>query len=199
LSAILLALPQPIIRLLFQRGAFNDQSTYLVTTALIYLVPSIIFYMARDLITRIYFAFHDSKTPFYIAIAAIFIKAFLDWLFVVVIPLGVAGISLATSLITIFNLLLLAFFLRPKLGLMGFHNLTKPVLLMIIAAGGAFFGAKYTFAFLQHYLPSMSLIPLAFKILIAATISGAIYLITSYLFKLDETNLLLEKLKLVKD
>ena len=45
----------------------------------------------------------------------------------------------------------------------------------------------------------MSLIPLAFKILIAATISGAIYLITSYLFKLDETNLLLEKLKLVKD
>ena len=138
LSAILLALPQPIIRLLFQRGAFNDQSTYLVTTALIYLVPSIIFYMARDLITRIYFAFHDSKTPFYIAIAAIFIKAFLDWLFVVVIPLGVAGISLATSLITIFNLLLLAFFLRPKLGLMGFHNLTKPVLLMIIAAGGAF-------------------------------------------------------------
>jgi putative peptidoglycan lipid II flippase len=198
LSAILLALPEPIIRLLFQRGAFNAQSTYLVSTALIYLVPSIIFYMARDLITRVYFAFQDSKTPFYIAMVAIFIKAFLDWLFVIVIPLGVAGISLATSLITIFNLVLLAYFLRPKLGLMGFTGLLKPVSIMILAATVTYFCTKYGFAILQYYYANMSVIPLAFKIFISATVGGALYIAIAYMCKLDETRLLSQKLRLAK-
>jgi len=198
LSAILLALPEPIIRLLFQRGAFNAESTYLVTTALIYLVPSIIFYMARDLITRVYFAFQDSKTPFYIAMVAMFVKAFLDWLFVIAIPLGVAGISLATSLITVFNLFLLAYFLRPKLGLMGFSSLLKPVSIMVIAAAVTYACARYGFAIMQHYFASMSLLPLAFKIFSSATISGALYIGLAYICKLDEAKLLSQKLRLAK-
>ncbi len=198
LSAILLALPEPIIRLLFQRGAFNAQSTYLVTTALIYLVPSIIFYMARDLITRVYFAFQDSKTPFYVAMAAIFVKAFLDWLFVMAIPMGVAGISIATSLITVFNLILLAYFLRPKLGLMGFRSLLKPVCIMVLASAITYFCAKYGFALMQQYFASMSLIALTVKIFIAATIGSAFYFAIAYLFKLDETKLLSQKLRLAK-
>jgi putative peptidoglycan lipid II flippase len=196
MSAILLALPEPIIKLLFQRGAFNEQSTILVTTALIYLVPSIIFYMARDLITRVYFAFKDSKTPFYVAMLAIFLKAFLDWLFVIAIPLGVAGISLATSLITVFNLILLSYLLRPKLGLMGFSNLLKPVLIMISAATVTYFSAKYGFAVMQSYFSSTSLVPLAIKIFIAATVGGVLYLVVAYIFKLDETKLLQQKLGL---
>ncbi len=198
LSAILLALPEPIIRLLFQRGAFNAQSTYLVATSLIYLVPSIVFYMARDLITRVYFAFQDSKTPFYVAMAAIFIKAFLDWLFVIVIPMGVAGISLATSLITIFNLVLLAYFLRPKLGLMGFSNLIKPVLIMCAAAVMTYLSAKYGFVIMQHYFSSMALVPLAVKISVSAGTSCLVYFLITYLFNLAETRLLLQRMRLTK-
>ncbi len=198
LSAILLALPEPIIRLLFQRGAFNAQSTYLVATALIYLVPSIIFYMARDLITRVYFAFHDSKTPFYVAMAAIFIKAFLDWLFVIKIPLGVAGISLATSLITVFNLVLLAYLLRPKIGLLGFSKLIRPTSIMLVATLAAYLLAKIGFEIMQVYFASMSLIPLAIKIFIAATVSGIIYFAVTYLLEIDEAKLLTQRLKLTK-
>lgn len=198
LCAILLALPEPIIRLLFQRGAFNAQSTYLVATALIYLVPSIVFYMARDLITRVYFAFQDSKTPFYVAILAIFIKAFLDWLLVIAIPMGVAGISLSTSLITVFNLFLLSQLLRPKLGLMGFSKLIKPVLIMLGATVLTYFSVKYSFDAIQYYFPSMSLIPLALKIFVSSTTGGALYIIFAYIFKLSETKLLQEKLGLLK-
>ncbi len=198
LSAIMLALPEPIIKLLFQRGAFNAQSTHLVATALIYLVPSIIFYMARDLITRVYFAFQDSKTPFYIAMVAIFVKALLDWLFVVVIPLGVAGISLATSIITVFNLVLLTYFLRPKLGSMGFTRLINPVLGMTMAAIATYIIAKYGFAIMQHYFPSMTLIPLSLKIFISATASGSIYFAFTYFGKLDEAKMLWQRLRPTK-
>jgi len=194
MTAILLALPQPIIRLLFQRGAFNAQSTALVTAALIYLVPSIIFYMARDLITRVYFAFHDSRTPFYVAMAAIFVKIFLDWLLVVAFPLGVAGISISTSLITVFNLFLLTFLLRPKLGLMGFSKMFKPVSIMIAAGVLCYCLTAMSYMSMQTHFTSMSLIPLALKIFLAAAFGGIVYFIVTHFFHIDEAKLLWQKL-----
>lgn len=195
MTAILLALPQPIIRLLFQRGAFNSQSTELVTAALIYLVPSIIFYMARDLITRIYFAFHDSRTPFYVAMVAIFVKVFLDWLLVVVFPLGVAGISISTSLITVFNLFLLSFLLRPKLGLMGFTKMLKPVSIMMAGSALCYLLTIYSYALMQTHFASMSLIPLALKIFVASAFGGIVYLAVAHFLQIDEAKLLWQKLK----
>ncbi len=196
LTAIMLALPEPIIRLLFQRGAFNAQSTSLVTAALIYLVPSIAFYMARDLITRVYFAFHDSRTPFYVAMAAILIKVFLDWLLVIVFPLGVAGISIATSLITVFNLCVLTYFLRPKVGLMGFTKLAKPMLVMITAGLIAYALVSISFFAMHTYFASMSLIPLAFKIFFATILGSIVYFAFTYFCRIDEPRLLWQRLKL---
>lgn len=196
LTGILLALPEPIIKLLFQRGAFNTQSTNLVTAALIYLVPSIAFYIARDLITRVYFAFHDSRTPFYIAMIAIFVKIFLDWLLVIVFPMGVAGISIATSLITVFNLCLLTYCLRPKLGLMGFSRLVRPVLVMITAAVVSCWLINSSFFIMQTHFASMALIPLALKVFLAAIIGSVVYFGSTYYWHIDEARLLWQRLKL---
>lgn len=134
LTAILMAIPSPIIQMLFQRGNFNSESTLLVTSALIFLTPSIFFYVARDLMTRVFYAFQDSNTPYRVAIIAILVKAGLDYVFVCQMNMGVSGISLATTLITLMNLLLLTFFLKQKLGLLGFHKLIRPVGIMSVAA-----------------------------------------------------------------
>src|SRR5262249_53515176 len=47
LTALLFACPSEMIRLLFQRGHFDAGSTQLVTEALVFMVPSIFFYVAR--------------------------------------------------------------------------------------------------------------------------------------------------------
>ena len=75
----------------------------------------------------------------------------------------------------------------------------KPVLIMIDCYCELLtFAAKYGFAIMQHYFSSMSLIPLALKIFIAATISGAGYFLFTHLFNLSETKLLLQRMKLTK-
>ncbi len=134
LSAVLLTIPGPIVRVLFQRGSFDAQSTALVTTALLFIVPSIFFYVARDLMTRVFYALQDSKTPYHVALMAIFVKFLLDYLFVLVLKLGVAGISLATTLITVFNLTLLAIFLRKKIGNLGTMSLLGPLAIMFLSS-----------------------------------------------------------------
>lgn len=132
MSAILLAIPRQIIEVLFQRGNFDANSTGLVTLALIWLVPSIVFYVARDLMTRVFYAYQDSKTPYKVAVLAILIKAPLDYLMILQMQ-SVAGISLATTLITVFNLSMLTWFLRRKIGNLGFARLVQPLAIMLAA------------------------------------------------------------------
>ncbi len=134
LSAILLALPAPIVQLLFKRGEFDERAVMMFTTVLLFQVPSIFFYVARDLVIRVFFAHQDSKTPYNIAMLAIFVKAFLDWLLVMVFHMGIGGIALSTTIMTVFNLTLLSFLLRKKIGRLGATQLLKPVTIMLAAS-----------------------------------------------------------------
>ncbi|MBY0358429.1 MAG: murein biosynthesis integral membrane protein MurJ [Candidatus Obscuribacterales bacterium] len=189
LTAILAAIPAPIIRLLFQRGNFNAESTELVTAALVFLIPSIFFYVARDLITRVFYAYQDSNTPYRVAVIAIIVKAGLDYLLVCQLHMGVSGISLATTLITIMNLTLLMFFLKQKLGLLGFNQLLRPVSIMLVAAtasGIACFGAYSALTYYLQSLPLAQFLRLLFSVGGASAAGLLIYLIVCLAAKLNE-------------
>ncbi len=134
IAALLMAIPTPIIKLLFERGKFTTHSTEMVTTVMIFLAPGIFFYLARDLITRVFYAHQDSKTPFLIAVAAIVLQTALDWLFVFQMKSGIAGIAIATTLVTVFNLFALTFFARKKIGRLGTTKLIYPTAIMIFAS-----------------------------------------------------------------
>lgn len=134
IAALLMAIPAPIIKLLFERGKFTTHSTDMVTTVMIFLAPGIFFYLARDLITRVFYAHQDSKTPFLIALAAIVLQTFLDWLLVSQMKTGIAGIAIATTLVTVFNLFALTFFARKKIGRLGTTKLVYPTAIMLLAS-----------------------------------------------------------------
>lgn len=124
------------IKLIFERGAFDDKAAFMVTQALSYLSLSMLPYVFRDSITRVYYSFNDSATPFLTALSSIVLKFFLNWLLVtkLAIGTGIGGITLSTSLVTIFNATILATLLRKKIKLKYkelFGNLFK----MLIAAG----------------------------------------------------------------
>lgn len=194
LSMILMVLPIPIIKLLFQRGAFTAGSTNLVAAALLFLVPSIVFYIGRDLITRVFYAFQDSKTPYYVAIAAIFLKALLDYLFVVAYPMGVAGISLATSLITVFNLACLALLLRKKIGRLGFAKLLLPIFIMLIASLLSAFIVHFAFIQLEKLFIAKGVFVLAVKIGVATLLGGLVYFALCSVLGLEEPKLVISRL-----
>jgi putative peptidoglycan lipid II flippase len=107
-----------LIALLFERGAFTAQSTQLVYDALLGLSLSLVVYFARDTLTRVFYAFQNTRTPLVVGLAAIIINVLADALLVG--PLGVKGITLATTLVTVFNGVCLAVLLQrmhlPGLG-----------------------------------------------------------------------------------
>lgn len=105
------------IRIVFERGAFNDNATFMVTQALWFLSFSILPYVFRDSITRVYYSFNDSATPFAIAFSSIILKVFLNYLLVKKLALGIGGITLSTSLVTLFNAVMLGILISRKIKL----------------------------------------------------------------------------------
>ena len=114
---LILLLAKDGISLIFERGAFNANAVYMVSEALCFLSFSILPYVFRDSITRVYYAFNDSKTPFIIAISSIGLKAVLNWLLILKFNMGIAGITLSTSFITLFNATFLGLFIYKKVRL----------------------------------------------------------------------------------
>jgi putative peptidoglycan lipid II flippase len=204
LAAMLLSIPDPIVRLLFERGQFDEGMRYLVVTALMFLVPQAFFYIPRDLVTRAFYAQKDSTTPFLVGLAAIFVKALANYAFVVQLGLGVGGITLSTTLVTVFNMTLLAFLLRRKIGALGITRLVRPAAIMLVAASLAGLLALASQSTIENMLSGLadkriSILILALSIVISGGLSVSLYTGICILFGLEEPKLAMEKLKAMRD
>lgn len=133
----ILLLAQDGISVVFERGAFNSNAVVMVSEALCFLSFSILPYVFRDSITRVYYAFNDSKTPFIIAMSSIALKAFLNWFLILKLNMGIAGITLSTSFITLFNATFLGLFISKKIKL-DYKSLFVNFAKMLIAGGIAY-------------------------------------------------------------
>lgn len=197
LVTTLLAMPNPIIKLLFERGQFNDESRALVISALLFLVPSAFFYVVRDLLTRAFYAHQDSKTPFKVAMLSIVVKAAADW--ALVGPLGLGGIALSTTLVTIFNMCMLSNLLKKKIGPLGTSKLIRPAIIMLAASGLCGVSAHYAQIFvtaLIHVPGSFGkLAGLVVSITVAGTIGMFVYVVSCMVMKLDEPKQVLIRMK----
>ena len=111
----ILLLAYDAVTIVFQRGAFNSQATIMVVQALLFLSLAIIPYIFRDTVTRIFYAFNDSKTPFLVALSSVIIKFGLNAL--LIDKLNIGAITLSTSFVTLFNGAVLGFLLRKKIKL----------------------------------------------------------------------------------
>ena len=113
------------IKFLFERGAFDSDDTFLVSQALFFLSVSIIPYVARDAVTRVFYAFGDSKTPFLIAVLSIAVKSVMNFIFVRIF--GVGGITISTKIVTLFNMIMIGILIMPKINL-EYAKFVKPLL-----------------------------------------------------------------------
>ncbi len=133
------------VKVVFERGAFDNNATFMVTEALWFLSVSILPYVFRDSITRVYYSFNDSKTPFLVAFSSIVLKYVLNVVFIRYLEMGIGGITLSTSLVTLFNACVLGAFITKKLKMdykSLFVNLFKMCLAGVVAFGTCFAVAK---------------------------------------------------------
>ena len=134
-SVLLIVLAEPIVRLLFERGNFDALGTERVANALRFLGPSLIAYSTVNILARAFYALGDTKTPTRISMACLLLNLILTGLFVW--SLEQSGLSLANSITSYANALLLLFALRKKLAQLGMSALRKSLIIQGLGGVGA--------------------------------------------------------------
>jgi len=104
----LLALSEPIVRVLFERGRFDAASTRFTAEALVYYSLGLVPIAALRVILPAFYARQDTRTPVWIAFWTMALHIALNVILVWVIPMEHRGIALSTSLCSLFNLVALA-------------------------------------------------------------------------------------------
>lgn len=105
---------EPLIQLVFERGAFTAEDTRVTGLALQYYCLGILFMGWVDLFNRTLYAVQDSTGPMIAAIVTVGLNVVGNWLLVG--PLGHGGLALSASLSYAVGVLLLLWRVRQRLG-----------------------------------------------------------------------------------
>jgi len=131
-SVGLVVLARPVVRLLFERGAFDAFATDLVARALAVFAIGIAAHSAIEILSRGFYALSDTKTPVRLAVLAMLLNVVLSALLVG--PLGLRGLAGAASLAAIVEVTWLGMLLRRRLRGFGPLGIWRSVSRTLIAS-----------------------------------------------------------------
>ena len=112
----LMMLSPDIISLLFESGSFTAESTAITSQALVPMAPGLIFLAMSMLLIRVYVALREVKIPLLCGAVSISVNVLASLLLIG--PMGNAGLSLANTIASAVNGLMLLAFLAKKMPLL---------------------------------------------------------------------------------
>lgn len=92
----LMVLAEPIVRLVYQRGAFTAEHTALTAGALVAYAPSLVGMAALSVITFVFYSSQETRVPVVLSIGTALLNVVLDA--ILVGPMGHVGLALAHSI-----------------------------------------------------------------------------------------------------
>jgi putative peptidoglycan lipid II flippase len=122
----LIILREPIVRLLFQRGAFDPATARLTSVALLYYAIGLWAFSGVRIVVATFYALQDTKTPVKIAVISLLVNIALSILLMG--PMRHGGLALATSLASGVNLILLIWALKKRLGRIEARDILRSLL-----------------------------------------------------------------------
>lgn len=183
-TVLIIALRAQIIRVVLGSGKFNWQDTTLTMNTLGFFALSLFAQALIPLIIRVFYARHDSATPFYISLATVIINTVLA---ISLVPsLGVTGLALAFSVANILEFILLFIWLSLAVGNLDMANTLKEVFKLTvsaIAAGGA---AQIMKTLVWPFIDMTKFSGVFVQLCSAGLVGALVYLGFCYLFRSEE-------------
>jgi putative peptidoglycan lipid II flippase len=129
----MIILREPIVALLFKRGAFDLQNTQLTAVALLYYCLGLWAFSGVRIVIATFYALQDTRTPVKMGIVSVVANVVLG--IILMGPLAHGGLALATSLASMLNLGLLVHALWGRIGAPRWSRIGRSVARSTVCAG----------------------------------------------------------------
>ena len=138
-----------VIGVFYQRGTFTYEDTLITAPAFAFYIAGIFGFGLRNFLTRVFYALQQTRIPMYLGMISVTLNIILDFLWkdstvlngAVVrgadIPVGAAGLTLATSVASLTGAVLMLIVLRTKVGNLRMRESIVEFLKMVAAAAAA--------------------------------------------------------------
>jgi putative peptidoglycan lipid II flippase len=185
LSIFLITLANPIITIIFQRGAFNVENTKLTADVFMMYSIGMLPLTLKLMLDNIFYSMNDKKTPLIGAVILVAVNILLDY--VLIQPLQTMGIALATSIASAISVIIMVFMLRNKIGKYKLKTIGANILKIIFAGIPISLGVLILFTMIYYSMKS-SLANIVICLLIMSIIFKLCYKILLKIFKVDGLN-----------
>lgn len=162
----LMVLAEPIVAMIYERGAFLPRDTAATALALTFYAPGLVGYSAVKIASPTFYSMRDSRTPVLVSVCSVAVNLAVNLALVRV--MGYPGLALGTAFAAVFNAAVLLWLLRERLG--GLEGRQLAIALLKIAAASAAMGlAAHVVA---QWVPGV--LPVGGEVAKIVTVFGAI-------------------------
>lgn len=178
---------RPVVSLLFGRGAFDEQAVEMTAGALLFYSIGMVAVGYREILSRAFYSFQDTKTPTINAAIGMVMNIILNLILSRI--MGISGLALATSVSAIITSLLLFVSLRKKIGSFGINEMAFSLLKVSLASLMMGILAKLGFDYLAGSIGQN------LSLFISIVFGAFIYLIIIYFMKIKDFDVIVSAVK----
>lgn len=195
----LFVLAGPVVQMLFEQGSFDPRSTWLTARALSFYAPGLMVFCLAKVFVPAFYALQDTRTPVKIGLCAVSLNFTLNVVSALTLPeyWKHAGLAFSTVISEGFNGLMLALFLRRRLGTFGIRGILAGLGRALGAAAAmaavAWFAERGITTWLYVYLPHKAAQIVGVPLAIA--LGAAVYFGLARLFRFPELGFLFDALR----
>lgn len=193
LSALMVTLALPIVRVVYERVAFKQSASQFVAPVLMAYGIGMFVYLGRDVVVRVFYALGDGETPFRVSILNIVLNAVLDYFLVKYF--GAPGLVLATVGVNIISMVMLLWLLNSKLNGLPWREWILPF--FGLTAGSSLTGlvALATLQGCQRLLGTEGLLIQLLELSVASFAGLGVFAIFVTQMKLPEVDMFVDRLR----
>lgn len=193
LGTLFIVLASPLVRVIYERGAFGGEASQLVASLLVVYGLGMFVYLARDVLVRVFYALGDGQTPFRISLINIGLNALLDfWL---MRWIGAPGLVLATVGVNIVATLAMVVILNRRLGGLPLVQWGGAIATLTALSGLAGLVSWGVLGQLQNQFGPQGLAALLTQLLLAGAIGLLVFILLALLLPIPEVKQLVNRLR----
>lgn len=185
ISAGAIVLATPIVKLLFQRGAFDSLATELTSKALMFYSIGMVSFGLQDILGKVFYSIKDTKTPMINGAIAMLLNIIFN--ITVINFMGISGLALGTSISTIICTILLFRSLNKKIGYFGQDKIIKTFFKTLVASFIMGIVTHLVYKALGNALNQGKIIDIV-KLVTSVGVGAMTYGIMIIILKVDEIN-----------
>ena len=193
LSALMVTLAGPLVRVVYERYAFNQSASQFVTPVLMAYSIGMFVYLARDVLVRVFYALGDGDTPFRVSIINIFLNGLLDYLLVG--AFGAPGLVLATVGVNLVSMIMFLYLLDKKLGGLPWGEWSLPFLGLASGSSLTAFAALATLRCCQIFLGTEGVIIQIVELSVGSVVGLGVFAIFVNQMKLPEVDMFVDRIR----